>query len=121
MIAILMNDGSPNAHRLLQLFEQLRDKRHGTTVVRLLELNLSFSHLRPMHLLATTRTLAMKDIAERLHLTPPSVTALARRLVSSGMIQRQVHSVDSRVALLSLTDDGRALLQEIYQDQLKQM
>jgi len=116
-----MNDHSTNAHRLLRLFEQMRDKRHSTAFRRLAELGLSFSHVRALHMLAPDRTLAMKDLAEQLCLTPPSVTALTRRLVQSGLMHRQSHSEDSRVALLSLTDEGRALLQQLYEEQLRQM
>jgi DNA-binding MarR family transcriptional regulator len=117
-----MNDVSANAHRLLQLFEQMRDKRHSSTFLRLNELNLSFTHVRALHLLAANHhTLAMKDLAEQMCLTPPSVTALARRLVQTGLVQRQPHAEDSRVTLLALTGEGRALLHDIYQEQLVQM
>jgi DNA-binding MarR family transcriptional regulator len=116
-----MSDHSTNAHRLLRLFEQMRDKRHSSAFRRLGELGLSFSHVRALHMLAPDRTLAMKDLAEQLCLTPPSVTALTRRLVQTGLVRRQSHSEDSRVALLSLTDEGRTMLQQLYQDQLRQM
>jgi DNA-binding MarR family transcriptional regulator len=116
-----MNDTSSNAHRLLLLFERMRDKRHSAAFLRLSELNLSFTHVRALHLLACSRALAMKDLAEQLHLTPPSVTALTRRLVQTGLVHREAHAEDSRVALLSLTEEGQALLKAIYQDQLSQM
>jgi DNA-binding MarR family transcriptional regulator len=116
-----MDEISSNAHRLLQLFEQMRDKRHSSAFLRLNELNLSFTHLRALHLLATNGTLAMKDLAECLRLTPPSVTALTRRLVQTRLVDRQPHAVDSRVALLSPTEEGRALLKDIYHEQLGQM
>jgi DNA-binding MarR family transcriptional regulator len=116
-----MDDVSANAHRLLQLFEQMRDKRHSSAFLRLNELNLSFTHVRALHLLATNQTLAMKDLAEQMCLTPPSVTAVTRRLAQTGLVDRQPHAGDSRVTLLALTGEGRALLNEIYQEQLGQM
>jgi DNA-binding MarR family transcriptional regulator len=115
------NDVTTNAHRLLQLFEQMRHRGPGPAFQRLNELNLSFSHVRALHILAPDRTLAMKDLAERLQMTPPSVTALTRRLVQTGMVHRQAHAEDSRIALLSLSDEGRALLKQLYQDQLRGM
>jgi DNA-binding MarR family transcriptional regulator len=116
-----MHNISPNAHRLLRLFEQMRNKRHSPTFRRLGEMGLSPSHLRAMHMLAPGRTMAMKDLAEQLDLTPPSVTALTRRLVQTGMVHRQAHAEDSRVALLSLTGEGLALLEQLYQDQVERM
>ena len=116
-----MTELSKNAYRLLQLFDQMRDRRLGTTFQRLSDLNLSFTHLRALRLLTTTDAMAMKDLAEQLYLTPPSVTALTRRLVQTGLIHREAHAADSRVALLSLTSAGQALLQEIARDQLGQM
>ena len=77
--------------------------------------------MRALHLLACGRALAMKDLAEQLYLSPPSVTALTRRLVQTGLVRRQAHAEDSRVVLLSLTDEGQTLLQQLYQDQLQRM
>ncbi len=116
-----MNLPSSNAQRLLRLFEQLRGAKASPAFARLHALNISPSHMRAMHMLASVPALPMKDLAEQLGLTPPSVTALTRRLVQTGLVQRQPHHDDSRVALLSLTDDGRALLHDLYRAQLARM
>jgi DNA-binding MarR family transcriptional regulator len=116
-----MPDRSTNAHRLLQLFELMRSNRPGPAFARLNQLNLSFSHVRALHLLAPDRTLAMKDLAEQLHLSPPSVTALTRRLEQTGMVHRKACAEDCRVVLLSLTDEGQTLLRQLYQDHLQRM
>ncbi len=106
---------------MVRLFEQLRHQKAGSAARRMHELDLSFSHIRALHLLATAPALAMKDLAEQLHLTPPSVTALTRRLVQTSLVARQPHAEDSRVVLLSLTDEGRALLAQLYREQLERM
>ncbi|GAB4209274.1 MAG: MarR family transcriptional regulator [Roseiflexaceae bacterium] len=116
-----MTEHLTNAHRMLRVFEQMRALKPGASWRRLADLGLSHSHLRALHMLAPDRTLAMKDLAEALQLTPPSVTALTRRLVQSGMVQRQTHEEDSRVSLLSLTEDGRTLLEGLYHEQLRGM
>jgi DNA-binding MarR family transcriptional regulator len=84
-------------------------------------MGLSHSHMRVLRTLAPDRELAMKDLADQLHLTPPSVTALTRRLVISGLLGRRPHADDSRVVLLSLTDAGRDLHQQLYHEQLQAM
>jgi DNA-binding MarR family transcriptional regulator len=106
---------------MVQLFEAMRHGRPGTAFQRLKELNLSFSHVRALHLLAPDRTLAMKELAEQLDMTPPSVTALTRRLLQIGLLDRQAHSEDQRVTLLSLTDEGRQLLTQLEEERLQKM
>jgi DNA-binding MarR family transcriptional regulator len=114
-----MSQLDANAHRMLGLFELLRESRPNPVIARMHALNVTFSHIRAMHVLAPDRTLAMKDLAEQLQLTPPSVTALTRRLVQTGLVRREPHPEDSRVSLLSLTVEGRSLLQELYQNHLE--
>ncbi|HEU4321546.1 MAG TPA: MarR family transcriptional regulator [Roseiflexaceae bacterium] len=116
-----MSEHPTNAHRLLRIFEQMRTQKPSGPWRRMTELGLSHSHMRALHMLAPDRTMAMKDLAEELQLTPPSVTALTRRLVQTGMVQRQTHEEDSRVSLLSLTEEGRALLDALYHEQLRGM
>lgn len=97
-----------NARRMMELFAQLRHQRKGPAQAELQQMNLSFSHLRVLQLLADTN-FAMKDVAEQLEMTPPSITAISRRLSQSGLIARQPHPEDSRSVVLALTEAGRDL------------
>ncbi len=110
-----------NAHRFLHLLDRMRHQRAGSALERLGGMGLSHSHMRLVRMLAPDHELPMKEIADRLQLTPPSVTALTRRLVATGMIERRQHAGDSRVVLLSLTDAGRDLHWQIYHEQLQAM
>lgn len=115
-------DTSPNnAERLLRLFERLRPQFLGPAFKRLAELELSPSHLRVLHTLHGGQSMAMKDLADHLCIKPPSVTSLTRRLVETGLVGRHSHAEDSRVILLELTDEGRSLRDELYQEQLAGM
>jgi DNA-binding MarR family transcriptional regulator len=116
-----MHDLRANAHRLMSLFERMRHHTKGPAFAQISALNLSPSHLRVLHLLAPTNTWAMKDLAEQLGLTPPSLTAITRRLVQTGLVQRQTHPDDSRISLLSLTEAGRALHEQLYAEHLARM
>ncbi len=60
----------------------------------------------------------MKDLAEVLEMTPPSVTALVRRLERTGLLVRVRHTTDSRIWLLGLTDQGQALMNALHQQRL---
>ncbi len=116
-----MSTTRKHARQLLQLFEVMRQGKPGAAFMRVNQLNLSFSHLRTLHLLAPDKTLAMKELAEQLQVTPPSITAIKRRLEQTGLVQRRCHPEDSRVVLLSLTDEGWRLFHELYEEQLDRM
>lgn len=116
-----MTQSPDNALRLLTLLERLRPQLLGPAFRRLHELQLSPSHHRVLRALVHGSPLAMKDLAEQLGLTPPSVTALTRRLVATGLIARCPHPEDSRVVLIDLTDAGHALHRELTQEQLRGM
>lgn len=110
-----------NARRMVDLFEQMRERRPGPAFATLKQLGLSFSHLQAMRLLAHGGLLAMKELAEQLQMTPPSVTALTRRLVHAGLVQRTTHAEDSRVVLLSLTDTGREFHERLSQEHIERI
>jgi DNA-binding MarR family transcriptional regulator len=112
-----MSDTNDNPRRLLHLMEQLRPRLFGPAFRRLSEMQLSPSHMRVLRALHDTTPLAMKDLADQLGLTPPSVTALARRLVQTGIVARHPHAEDSRIALLELTEEGHALHRELIAEQ----
>lgn len=116
-----MSDLNANALRLIQLFDRMRSQPPGPAFAELSALNLSHSHVRAMGLLAPDRTMPMKELADKLCLTPPSVTALTRRLVHVGLVRRLDHPEDSRVVLLTLSDEGRALYQRLYDDHVRRM
>lgn len=116
-----MSNVKTNARRMVQLFAQMREERPGPAFVRLKDLNLSLSHMRTLRLLAHEDTLSMKDLADQLQITPPSVTALSRRLVQTGLVQRSAHAEDSRVVLIALTAEGRTLHEQLTQEHIERM
>jgi DNA-binding MarR family transcriptional regulator len=116
-----MGDPMANAHRMLRLFAEMRDARPGPGFEALKRLNLSLSHMRTLQLLMPDRVLPLKDLAEHLQMTPPSVTAITRRLVQTGLARRTTHPDDSRVVLLSLTDAGRDLHEQVTQEHIDRM
>lgn len=114
-----MDHTSDNSRRFLDLLERMRSRLVGPAFVRLHELQLSPSHHRVLRAIIHSSPLAMKDLAEQLGLTPPSVTALTRRLVQTGLVARRPHAEDSRVVLLELTEAGKDLHRELLEAQLR--
>lgn len=116
-----MNQQTAHARRLLQLLERLRPQLLGPAFRRLSALELSPSHLRVLRTLADESPQPMKALADQLCLKPPSVTALTRRLVQTGLVERRPHADDSRVVLVALTAAGHELHRQLYDEQMQQM
>ncbi len=49
-------------------------------------------------------------ISEQLRSHPSTLTPVLRRLLDDGLISRDVHAIDSRLAAIAITDEGRAEL-----------
>lgn len=50
--------------------------------------------------------MSQSEIAERMHVTRPTVTAMLQRLESAGVIERRADAEDQRVTRVYLTEDG---------------
>lgn len=58
--------------------------------------------------------MSQRKLAERLNLTPPSVTAAIQKMEKLDYIRRKPDPGDQRVMLLSLTDNGKSYLEGIF-------
>jgi DNA-binding MarR family transcriptional regulator len=116
-----MSESNNNPQRLLALMNRLRPLLIGSVIRQFRSMQLSHSHGQVLGALWHTSPLAMKDLADHLGLTPPSVTAIARHLVEGGLVARRPHAADSRVALLELTEAGHALHDQLRAESLREM
>src|SRR5262249_19196590 len=62
---------------------------------------------------AQNGSLRVKDVAERLDITPAFASSLVKMLAAKGYISRVRDKVDSRVTWVKMTKDGRLLLHRI--------
>ncbi len=65
--------------------------------------------LRQMYYLETIALLekpTFSDLAEHLKVTPPSVSAIVKKLIRLGLVSKQQAQEDGRMYLLSLTERG---------------
>jgi DNA-binding MarR family transcriptional regulator len=53
-------------------------------------------------------------LAEELHVRPATLTGLADRLERNGFVRRWTDATDRRVVRIGLTDEGNALLDEVF-------
>ncbi|MHA2789280.1 MarR family winged helix-turn-helix transcriptional regulator [Corynebacterium sp. S7] len=73
---------------------------------------ITFARYEVLALLMHSRIgeLPMHKISEQLDIHPTSVTSTVARLVSDGLVQRNVDPKDGRGSLISLTDGGMVLV-----------
>ncbi|WP_125706342.1 MarR family winged helix-turn-helix transcriptional regulator [Lacticaseibacillus daqingensis] len=78
--------------------------------------------LRVLRLLATHDKLTNAELVEALDIRPSSVSALVTKLEGAGLISRTPAEDDKRVSLISLTDEGRQLINDsrTQKDQLSE-
>lgn len=77
-------------------------------------LGLTFARYEVLVLLSFSRrgALPLGKIGERLQVHATSVTPLVRRLEAAGLLRRSPHPQDGRAVLASITDRGRAVLEQ---------
>lgn len=78
------------------------------------ELELSFSQVRALHVLAAEdEDASMRELADRLGLSLPAVSRALDGLVRRGLVARWEDAADRRVKHVAVTGEGRALLDRL--------
>lgn len=101
-----------------QLFRALDDFIHrlmgdceGEAMDRLIALDLSFSQVRTLFALAQCgRSIAIHEIAERVHLSVAATGRNVDQLLQQGLLDRREDPSDRRVKLVSLSEAGRTVV-----------
>jgi DNA-binding MarR family transcriptional regulator len=75
--------------------------------IGLSKVGLTYSQYLVMMVLWESDGVAVKNIAKRLQLDPPTITSLLKRLEFAGFINRQRNVSDERVVNIYLTGTGR--------------
>ncbi|MBW1640897.1 MarR family winged helix-turn-helix transcriptional regulator [Microbacterium resistens] len=75
---------------------------------------LSFARYEVLRLLAFSREghLPLSSVVARLQVHATSMSSTADRLVRDGLIRREPHPHDGRAAMLALTEEGRAVVEQ---------
>jgi MarR family transcriptional regulator, organic hydroperoxide resistance regulator len=74
--------------------------------------DLTHSQLRALIVLGKADEVTAGDLAKSADLNPASVTAMLDQLEANGIVERRRDAHDRRVCMVSLTDTGRALVEE---------
>ena len=66
-----------------------------------------------LHVLWEHEGISQTELAERLHVTPATISNMVHRMEKAGFVTRHTPEEDQRVSLVSLTDKGRAVKQQV--------
>jgi len=59
--------------------------------------------------IGTREGISQRELAEMVHVAPPTVTAMLQKMEKAGFVERWVDEDDQRITRLRLTETGRAL------------
>lgn len=102
-------------HRSLE--EALLEFRHAMTsalVEQAKAKGCSLAHFEVLKYIAEEGSPYMKDIAKRLHITPPSASTLIDALVKQGLVHRAQMPEDRRTVRVTLLPKAHAFLFSIH-------
>jgi DNA-binding MarR family transcriptional regulator len=71
------------------------------------ELRATAGQIRLLRILITRQRCAMQELAEQMDVAPPTVTAMIKRLLAQGFVERVRDEQDWRVVWISPTERGK--------------
>nr|WP_199308946.1 MarR family transcriptional regulator [Nodosilinea sp. FACHB-13] len=82
-------------------------RRHGKP-------QLSLSQLRVLYFLRRRSQASLSEVADYLDVTRPTMSAMVERLVQRGLVNRVSDPVERRRIILTLTAEGAAEMERVY-------
>ncbi len=90
---------------LMRLSRRLRNERDASE-------DLSSNQLAALFTLARSGSMTIGELAAEEKVQPPSMTRTVTSLVDKGLVARRISDTDGRVAVISLTEPGQAVIVE---------
>ncbi len=99
--------------RIIQLNALLWPETYDQPWLTWMDLDLTMPQFKLLLLIASCQGMRVGDLAQRLGVTPPTVTTILDRLVEHGLVRREDDPVDRRLVIARLTSTGLSLLQRL--------
>ena len=77
------------------------------------EFDLNRSQASILFTLHQHSSMSQKELAERLNMTPPSITSAIRKMEQEGYIRRRQDETDQRVMRRALTEKGESCIENV--------
>ncbi len=117
-----------NPHALEDRFEKFISTFHGAILGTIrreaFKCHLNMSQVEVLRYVTERGNPTMKEVAEYIHIKPPSVTSIVESLSKSGLLHRQPDKKDSRIVRVSITPKASrviANMREKKKEEIKKM
>lgn len=64
--------------------------------------------------LSRKQGISQRDLAERLHVTPPAVTGILQKMERAGLVERTTDAADQRMTRIAMTGEGKKLAHKLH-------
>lgn len=98
----------------------MRLNRKNDALKAMAELGLTFPQIGALHVLMFEGAMAVSALTDKLDLSVSAVSHLVQRLVEAGLVKREEHETDRRQKVVSLSEEGRALVERLMKARLKE-
>lgn len=99
--------------RIIQLNALLWPETYDHPWLTWMDLDLTMPQFKLLLLIASCQGMRVGDLAQRLGVTPPTVTTILDRLVEHELVRREDDPLDRRLVIARLTSKGLGLLQRL--------
>lgn len=82
---------------------------------------LSITHFKALYVLSKEGPLILSKLAAALDMTPPAITGITDQLLAENFIRKERAEGDRRVVNITLTEEGKAMINEVQDKQQKVM
>lgn len=108
-----MDNKKKLAEHMAELVFILRQKCTAKDMVIVKRLNITPAEFNCLLQFLSDEKLSVKNLAQRLHITPGGVTRIITSLERKGIIRRDIAPYDRRGILVSLTPEGQKVVGQI--------
>lgn len=98
----------------------MRMARKNEAFRQMADLGLTFPQIGALHVLMFEGAMAVSALTDKLSLSISAVSHLVQRLVEARLVKRAESDTDRRQKVVSLSDEGRALMERLLKARLKE-
>ena len=84
-----------------------------------LKFNFTFSQMEVLRYVKNQKNPTMKEIANYLHITPPSVTTIIESLMEKGLIKKEIEKSDHRIVRIIITQKALKIFNSLKNKKLE--
>lgn len=107
--------------RIIELQRSVNRVIRERTLDSWVKLDLTIPQLKSLFYVSSHRKVKPSRLASGIRVTPANVTGIVDRLIEQGLLMRSPDPNDRRVSWLSLTDNGKRLINDLREGRAQEM